>query len=74
MKPGDAREALLIIEPEVAAAAEALARVPGFHSVRISARFKDEDGRKGVDIVLDSEGNLAVQPQTFGAGARGERS
>lgn len=68
MKVLDINQALLLLGNEVDNAARTLSDVPGFASVKISARFKDEDGRKGVDIVLDSEGNVAVQPQSYGPG------
>ena len=78
MKVSDIQEALLIVNGEVDAAKEALSRVPGFSSVRISARFKDDAHKvhstlhytlRGVDIVLDSEGNVAIQPQSYGRGS-----
>lgn len=65
MNAKEASGVMVLVAEQVEEAERVLARVPGFHSVRISARFKDGDGRKGVDIVLDSEGNLAVQLQSF---------
>lgn len=72
MNVKDVTEAMRMLENYVHTANAALSQLPGYQGVKLSARFKDEDGRKGVDVVMDSDGNLAVQPQSYTQ--RGERS
>lgn len=58
-------EVMIALQRGIEEAERELKHLPGYQGLRINARFRDEGGRKGHDVLLDSEGNVTVQPQSY---------